>query len=514
MAHMTTTAPVPHVAGSSPTEKHPDYLEHAPAWHRTRCMMKGADGIKEHAAEFLPPLPDHEDIRYAKERARYVTRAPVYPAAGRTLDALSGAVFRLDPAVKLPRRYAPRIFDADNRGTSLLGFSQQVVREVLSVGRFGILIDAPADADMGGAGPLAGKPYLSGYTTENIINWRYRSLGGQQVLDQVVLTEHAIVPAAFGSIMRRRIRVLELDDIEGYVIRLFEQGGDGEYHEIDRIVPKDWRGRRIERIPFVMVSAHESGDQIQRAPLLDLIDTNLSHVLVAADFASALFKISAPTLVLYGFPVDEAHMPVEMGKLLFMPTEAKAELLEYKGDGLSAMERQLDRLERHMGHLGARLLEQPKRAAETAETTRLKQHGETSVLASISRTVSDGIGAALKVACEWDGDTGEIAFELNQDFFDSTLEPQMLDALVRAFQAGTLPMDDLFWNMKRGETVRPELTVEEYREDLENHPMMLASRPAPLTLNADPDRDKGDRDKSDPTEDRKAERRGKAREAI
>ena len=63
---------------------------------------------------------------------------------------------------------------------------------------------------------------------------------------------------------------------------------------------------------------------------------------------------------------------------------ASAGFLEYTGHGLTTFERAMDREERLMAILGARLLETQKRVGEAAEAIELKQSGENSILGARS----------------------------------------------------------------------------------------------------------------------------------
>jgi hypothetical protein len=478
MTFATTTAPPTPAPGSSVTDRHPDHLEHSAAWRRIRHMLAGADGVRANADEFLPAT--EEQRRRPALRRAYVQGASVYPASGRTVDALSGAIFRRDPTVRVPAQYDARLDNVDVRGNTVHGFAQTVVRETLALGRYGVLVDVPAgDAPTSVA---ASRPYLSGYTAETITNWRERMVNGALAVDQVVLRERAIRPAAFGSTDLVQYRLLELDEMDLYRVRIFQQVSSGQTVEVDRIEPKTFDGKRLQRIPFTFFSALDTRAEVRRSPLLDLVDCNVTHVKVAADLSAAISKVAAPTLVVIGAEMDA---DVQLGGVIYLPPETSCSLLEFKGDGLGLLERTLDRYERQMAVLGARLLEQPKRAAETAETTRLRQTSETSVLASVAKTVSDGIKSSLQIACDWDGISGEVSFELNSDFFDSVMDPGMLEALIRSVQSGHMPVDDLYYNLRRGELLRPDLTIERYREDLENNPLLLG-RPSPLSLNSAP----------------------------
>ncbi|EWY36422.1 hypothetical protein N825_27135 [Skermanella stibiiresistens SB22] len=443
-------------------------------------MLAGADGVRSSADEFMPLTA--EQVRRPEVRRAYIQRAAIFPATSRTLEATAGAVFRRDPTVRVPARLDARLENIDSQGGTLLNLAQTAVRETLAMGRFGILVDSAYGADVLND-PLAATPYLVGYTAENITNWRSRIVDGQLVLDQVVLLEHSTIPVEFGSTEVVQYRVLELDEQDYYRVRLFRQVASGRVIEVDRIEPRAFDRRRLDRLPFVFLSPSDGADQIRRSPLLDLTDCNLNHVSVAADLSNAIHKLSSPTLIVTGAERDEAD--VQLGGVVYLPRDTQCELLEFRGDGLGVLERVLDRLERQMAILGARLLEQPKRTAETAETTRLRQTSETSVLSSVSRNVSDGIKRALQIACDWDRIAGEVSFELNQDFLDSVMEPGMLEALTRSVQNGYLPVDDLYWNLRRGELLRPDLTPEQYRDELENNPLLIG-RPSPLSLTPAP----------------------------
>jgi hypothetical protein len=67
---------------------------------------------------------------------------------------------------------------------------------------------------------------------------------------------------------------------------------------------------------------------------------------------------------------------------------ASAGFLEYTGQGLKTFERALDRDERLMAGLGARLLESQKRVGETAEAIEIRQSGENSILGNLALSVS------------------------------------------------------------------------------------------------------------------------------
>lgn len=488
--------------------RHPEYLDAADGWHRTQCMLGGADGIKRNANDLVPMLPSHYDDPTA--RSGYIQRIQVYGAAARTLDALAGAIFRKDPTLQVPPRYSPRLENLNGAGDKAVGFAQKVVREVLAYGRCGLLIDAPSAGTADVRDPLAALPYVVSYDATNIINWRTQFVGGRRVLQQVVIEENVDDPAEFGVVRRVRHRVHELDADGLYVIRTFISDASGDAMEIDRVEPTGLtQNKRLDFVPFVFISPLDLSPQVQRAPLLDLVDTNLSHVRVAADWGNALYKLGAPTVIVAGMPEEARPAEFKLGGAMYLPEGASCTMLEYTGDGLGALERGLDRLEAQMAHLGARLLEVPRRGVEAAETVRLRQSSETSVLAAVARNVSDGIKGALELACRWVNIPGRVAFELNQDFIDVSMDPSMLAELIKAVQAGYMPVNDLYYNLRRGEMLRPDLTSEQYRAELQTDPPALMGSPMILDAIAAPARAR-----AEPANDRLIEAPRQGRDSL
>ena len=78
------------------------------------------------------------------------------------------------------------------------------------------------------------------------------------------------------------------------------------------------------------------------------------------------------------------------------------------------------------------------------------------------------MSAARTQCLGWLAEREEIAgvpmVQLNRDFLDSRLSAQELTALVSAWQQGAMPLDDLLYNLQRGEMLRPDYTIEEFSQ--------------------------------------------------
>ena len=69
---------------------HPLYNKHLPQWRRCRDTVTGTDSIKAGQEKYLPRL----DAQNSGEYRSYLQRATFYGASKRTVQGLTGTVFR------------------------------------------------------------------------------------------------------------------------------------------------------------------------------------------------------------------------------------------------------------------------------------------------------------------------------------------------------------------------------------------------------------------------------------
>lgn len=437
------------------TDKHRSYDEAKLNWQSARDCIEGEAAVKKRGTEYLPMLGGQATGAYDG----YKGRAMFYGATGRTVQGLQGCIFRLDPEIKLPSAISSLEKDVDGSGSSLTTFSKKVTSEVLAAGRYGMLTDVP---------PLkpgsAVRPFIVGYTAETIINWRVKSTGEGWYLDQVVLEEEFETDAAdgFGSAYEVKYRVLDLLDGK-YRIRIFvkqEANGQEDWvQEGDDVFPIV-RGAQMDFIPFCFVGPSDLTPEIEKSPIQDLVSVNLSHYRTSADLEHGCHWTALPTPWVAGYKGDD-KLTIGGGIAWNLGANGQAGMLEFTGAGLKALEARIASKEDLMVKLGARLLEDQKKGAETAESKRLQYSGENSILSTLAKTVSDGIKKNLEWARDWSVTTGEITFELNTDFFDADLSPEELKALVDAWQKAAISKETLVFNIKRGELLPPGVSVDE-----------------------------------------------------
>jgi hypothetical protein len=228
-------------------------------------------------------------------------------------------------------------------------------------------------------------------------------------------------------------------------------------------------GKPLPLIPFVFHGHRHSLPSVEKLPLADVIAVNLDHYRLDADFKHGMHFTALPTAWVSGFDKEET---LRIGSSTAWTTDtigATAGFLEYTGQGLKTFERALDRDERLMAVLGARLLESTKKVGETAEAIELRQSGENSILGNLTLSVSASLTQVLAWAYWWnstettpdDVSTDDVVIELNTDFSTKGMSAQELTSVVSAWQRGALSRDSMLDLFRRGEILPEGRTNEE-----------------------------------------------------
>lgn len=418
------------------TDPHPEHLAASSLWARMRDCAAGEDAVKARRQEYLPRPGGQSERAYRT----YLARAVWYGATERTLNGLAGAIFRHPPVVEAPDALARQLDTIAADGGPFEVLAQSVTREALLTGRAGLLADRPADAE--------GAPYLALYPSESILNWESALLHGRQRLTRLVLREDM-----------ERCRELLLDTTGQYRVRLWRRKSrQAGTYEIAQEHRPTRAGQPLDFIPFTFVGARGLSPAVEKPPLADLAGMNLAHYRNSADYEQSLFLTGQPTPWIAGrLEARERPTSIGSGTIWHLPEGCSVGMLEFTGAGLAALRQAMLDKEARMVQLGARLLEAPKRTAETAEAVRLRGEAEASSLSILAGTVGRGLTRALRHIAWWQGLEPEaVTVRLNRDFVEARLTAPDILALVESWQKGAISRRTLYDNLRDGEVLPPD----------------------------------------------------------
>lgn len=426
-------------------------------WSRIRAACGGQEAVKALGDKVLP-RPTYGD-QSAEAEARYQSylgRAVFYNVSGRTLEGLAGYVFAKEPVIKLPADIQILEENIDGAGVTAQQQAKSALREVLAMGRCGLLVDYPQVAGKitTKQDVLDGKvsPTIILYLAEDIINWRTKMQGAKVLLVKLVLRETYVEDSdenEFEAETCTQYRVLDVEEGKGVTGRIFRQPEEnGEYEEVPDMAYeiKGKSGTPMQEIPFTFLGAVNNDDTVDTPPLLDLVNLNLAHFCNSADYEEACFLCGQPTPWASGLTkqwVDE----VLKGKIMLgsravipLPEHGAAGLLQADPNSLP-MEAMVHK-ESQMVAIGAKLI-QDVQVQKTATEAGMDHSAEVSTLAAAAMNVFAGYETAFALCCAFVG-TGDavVKFELSSNLNESPLDSQTATAIVTTWQAGLIDFEE------------------------------------------------------------------------
>lgn len=440
---------------------HPDYTEFFPIWHRVTVVAKGTHWVKKEGlrllpAEFAEEFPD----RYQ----RYLERAYIQGVTGRTRDSLVGMVFRKPPTVDVPPEIESWLENVDGAGQSLEQVAKSKMKRLLENGRFALLVDAPqmpegASAEDESAMNL--RPTIAPYTAQNLINWRFEGVKGKQMLTMATLVEYVDSPIdEFGHEKDTVYRVLRLTD-GVYTQQLYNLDGSAKSEEW---TPRMAGRQPLNYIPLFVAGSENNLPDVDMPPLYNLAEIEVAQYRNIADLEEAGFIVAQPMMSINTGDTDADTFErlngseISFGSRTAVVTQrGGVELVQAQSDTLNQT-LVTDKTEQ-MAQMGARLVQKGGQA-ETAEAARINASAEASVLETVVGNASEAIEAALEAMAMFAGiNPGNIQYKLNDNFWETGLEPQALTAIMSARQGNVLATRDVINMIKTG-----KVQIEEGRE--------------------------------------------------
>lgn len=478
---------------------HPSYTAMLAKWKRCQDCYEGSDAVKAAGTQYLPMLDSHKGSAEGQRRyEEYKLRALFFNATGRTVDGLAGGIFQRAISVEAPEIVLEDTKDITLSSVSLDLFALRTMRAVISPGRFGILVDMAFTPDA--KQPVEKRPYWVGYDAADVVGWSVSRAGGDEVLTQVILQETVEEPHEddpFESECVPQFRQLSL--LDGiYTVTLWRQvDGKGDFIPGAPVVPAR-RGEPLRFIPFVFVNPMSCSATPEKPPLLDLVDVNLSHYRTSADLEHGRHFVALPTPVVFGSILGgggEGQGPLAIGSGTAWAIEkgGDAKMLEFTGQGLTALEKADSEKRKMMAVLGARLLEEQAGAAETATAVGMRHAGEQATLRTIAQTVEQALSTALQYHAWWQGTEAqptdvEAEVELNKSVLSVRASSDEVRTALLALQADAISFDTFYARLQAGGWARDGVSAEDelkaIGEQVGGEPMGNADGDAPADQGA------------------------------
>jgi hypothetical protein len=454
--------------------------EWQPTYQKIRDAYAGQRKIHEGGTTYLPQLSGQSSEDYEA----YKKRATFFNAFGKTVKALTSMVFTKDIEVTAPDLMEPVLENITLSGISLRQLSERMLNEVLQITRYGMLVEYPAVPDdmsltQAQREQMNLRPYIVDFLAEDIRDWAesYHPTYGKR-LSMVELSQTLVYKAPYTEykdISATEVRrLLYLDENDHYKQKMWFSNLDADGKNIDtgyeEFTPL-MNGQPMRYIPFFFFDGVENTSSIKQPHLLDLVELNLAHYRMTADYNWGLHYVALPTPVISGVDAG-SNTSYRIGPAeawVFTDPNAKAFYLEFTGSGMSAISKALAETESQMTVMGSRsMLSTQQRAAETAQTEIVRRNAENSYLASIVNSCEEQLEKVLNTMRDWMGLDGEVEVSFNKDFLAYRQTGDYVRSITEAVEKGVITQETGIQTLKEGNVLPQDIEAEDEADATES----------------------------------------------
>lgn len=436
--------------------KHPsfDFIK-ANEFKLLRDSNEGESNIKAKSELYLPKpsgfkaMPDQGKAMYDA----YKVRAQFPDILSPTIAAMVGIIHGKEIEIEKPDSLNYIDESATGSGLSLEAFHRRITTELLKIGRYGVLAEAPESG---------GEPYLCGYAGDAIINWEDDS--SFFVIDDSGMVRN-------GYEWDKEDRYITLEMIEGAYQMKLNIDGQEEIKDI-----RSTGGNLVDRIPFVVGNAKDVSPCLITPPLIGVSRAALAIYQLSADYRWQLFLSGQETLVaINGDPPNAVGAGVVHS---MKGSEGVTPDLKYVSptcSGIDAHERAMDKNKEAAVMAGAKLIEQEaSNGSESGYARKLRFASETATLSTVAKVSCEILQKSLRNLAMLKGlpeaQQNEITVTPPKDLMDTTMSPQDVKALVESWQNGGFSYRTLYENLLRGGVANPERELEDELLELDEAP--------------------------------------------
>ncbi len=416
---------------------HPEITkERQQEWALMRASDTGESEIKKKGETYLPKPSGFDAMAnpsaaYTKYKSRATFPEILSASIGAMVGLIHGRESKIAIAIPPALEYLWEEATNDDTPLPLEAFHRKITRELLLMGRYGVLVDAPMDG---------GNPFLAGYCAERIINWRK----GLYVID-----ESDIRPKPGEEFQWEDAelhRVLKMDDGR-YAVDLYEDGVPIETLETAQL-----GGVPMQEIPFVVANARDVEPTIEQPPLIGIARAAVGIYQLDADYRYQLFMSGQETLVAIN---GDAPEYVGAGVVHEMQgSEGITPDLKYVTPACSGIEAHLtairDKREQAI-MAGARLLEQSPEVEESGSARELRFSSESASLMSVAVTSCALLERSLRYCAMMLGQNpDQVTVTPPKRLMDKPITGQEAVAMMQLWQGGAIAYETLYENLREG----------------------------------------------------------------
>ena len=251
-----------------------------------------------------------------------------------------------------------------------------------------------------------------------------------------------------------------------------------------------WKGRYLDRIPFVIINSVDLTSDVDDPPLLDLGNLCMTIYRTDADYRQNLFMQGQDTFITIGMNVDgDESVRTGAGSRVDLPLGGDAKYVGVQSTGLAEQRQALEKLESRAGSMGAQTLDSTSRERESGDSLRIRVAARTADMNQIVENGASGLESILKTVAIWMGENpDEVEVIPNKEFGEQQLTGQTMVEMATAATLGFPLSRETMHGIARKRRMT-ELTFEEEvaiaKKEMEDESFPFKKPETPDTAGAD-----------------------------
>ncbi len=423
-------------------------------WELMRDCVNGESAIKARGEIHLAKpsgfkaQPDGGNEFYGAYKGRAQFPEILAPSISAMVGIIHGSESKI--SIELPGPMEFIIEKATQNGLTLEAFHRRITRQLLEVGRYGILTDVPQ---------VSGDIFLAGYTAESIINWE--DDGSFFVLDETTW-----VRMGFEWTQVEQHRVLELDGGRYRQLVFMNRG----LAPAEEIFPTARGDGTLTEIPFVVATARDLTPVPETPPLVGVARAARAIYQLSADYRLQLYMSGQETLF-----IINGKAPKVIGSSVVVSLEGDesrkpdAKYVGPSGIGIKSHKEAMEDNRKAAVRAGARMFDEETSSAESGVARRLRFAAETATLMSVAQNSCAALEVALRHGATIMGlNPEDVRVIPPTDLLDSTMTASDASALTKVWMDGAISYETLYGNLQRGGIADSDRTAEDETKLIED----------------------------------------------
>lgn len=471
-------------AKDNPSTVSSDYGAMIPKWEMVADILEGPDAIRKKAAAYLPKYEKESDAAW---RLR-VASSPWRPEFEDGLRGICAKPFTRKVAVESApdviigvmdeasqSRRGGLVDDIDGQGNSLHVFARDVFEQGVAKGLAAVYVAYPDTSDIrtqAEAKAANVKPYWVLIKPEEIIAVYWKKIGGKEVLSHIRMRENSVERVGFSEIVRKRIRVIDLDDagnINWQVWKAVKSADGKEVWEIEA------EGRIVgpKSIPVALFfTGQRFGNHGVVPPLHSLADMQIELYRAMSRKDEVMTYAGSPMLKGTGMepPTKGEEITVGPKTVLFAPPSMDGvqpdwDFIQPNAANIKEVREDVDGIISDMRRLALQPMT-PESGSMVATASAIDAAKANSAVQVWANSLKDTLEQAFVFTSQFLGFGDTITVDVNTDFVAGALGDASLNAVVSLRKNSDLSRKSALAEMQRRSVLGPSFDHEKNEEEL------------------------------------------------